>query len=150
VFDHAGFAESVCKIELDHGPIDGTARARPLWVKSGLMQCSNACPTSAYSIGDAFYAANNSRRLARAVRYINSPKRRRNCSSSISSIESAPSRITTLNSSLSEDHSLGLASLERIGPQRHTHRTCRRLSLRPLPPELVLHVGAYLMRCRKS
>src|SRR4030095_3385401 len=57
-----------------------------------------------------FHAANDSRRLARAVRYINSPKRRRHCSSSISSIDSAPSRIAALNSSLSEAHSLGLAS----------------------------------------
>src|SRR5262245_15707107 len=44
------------------------------------------------------------------VAAINSPKRRRNCSSSISSIDSAPSRIAALNSSLSEAHSLGLAS----------------------------------------
>src|SRR5215813_14125520 len=55
-------------------------------------------------------ASERSRCLARAVRYINSPKRRRNCSSKRSSIVSALSRTIALNSSLNEAHSLGLVS----------------------------------------
>lgn len=72
------------------------------------------------------------RRLARAVRYITSPKRRRNCvSSNRSSMVSALSRTIALNSSLSEAHSLGLSITRRIGPQRNRHLTYGSLLLRP-------------------
>src|SRR5262245_57157319 len=60
----------------------------------------------------AAVASERLRCLARAVRYINSPKRRRNCSSKRSSMVSALSRIIALNSSLKEAHSLGLVSRE--------------------------------------
>src|SRR5262245_29624695 len=60
----------------------------------------------------AAVASERLRCLARAVRYINSPKRRRNCSSKRSSMVSALSRTIALNSSLKEAHSLGLVSRE--------------------------------------
>jgi hypothetical protein len=91
------------------------------------------------------------RRLARAVRYITSPKRRRNCVlSNRSSMVSALSRTIALNSSLSEAHSLGLSITRRIGPQRNRHLTYGSLLLRPLTAKLVLHLETFLMRCCES